>query len=238
MLFRSHLLEWTREPHEDYTNAGDMYRALVGQYGRYMGHVLKNIGGILTTPRTNDQPGPVFEYASKEKQQRAMAFLNTQLFTTPGWLIDAKLYSLAPVDFGLVAQVQTKTIDDLLDAGRLIRLTQQEADLGPKAYTLTGMLHDLQSGLFAELLTGKAIDEHRRRLQRYYVNKLVVTLGADTAGRREVQSVSDAYANLKTSAKSLAATIKQSLLRYPSGAMREHLADLYDRLELTLKPRN
>ena len=36
----------------------------------------------------------------------------------------------------------------------------------------------------------------------------------------------------------LAASIKQSLPGYPAGEMREHLADLYDRLEWTLKPRN
>ena len=232
-----HLLEWTREPHENYEHAGEMYEALVGQYGRYMGHVLKNIGGIMTTPRTNDQAGPVFDYPSKEKQQRAMAFLYAQLFTTPTWLIDARLYSLTPVDFGMVAGIQTKIIDGLLDPGRIHRLTQQEENLGAKAYTLTAMLHDLQSGLFAELATGKAIDAHRRILQRYYVNKLVVMLGADSPVKAEIRTTSDGFTSLKASAKALAATIKQAMPRYPAGEMHEYLADIYDRLEWNLKPR-
>ena len=230
-----HLQEWTMGPQDDYGKLGEMYSELVGQYGRYMGHVMKNIGGVMITPKSPDEAGSVISYPSKEKQQRAMAFLNTQLFATPTWLIDEKLYSLGAGDFGEVAKVQTRTIDELLGGSVLRQLSQQELNIGPKAYTVTGMLHDLQGGLFSELPTGKPIDVYRRALQKYYVNKLVTTLGADTAGRREIQSTSDLFPILKASARVLAASIKQALPRYPAGEMREHLADLYDRLEWTLK---
>ena len=233
-----HLMEWTMDRHDDYTKLEAMYSTLVGQYGRYMGHVLKNIGGVMITPKSPDQQGPVMSYPGKEKQQRAMAFLNTQLFTTPTWLIDEKLYNLGAGSSSLVTRVQTAIIDGFFDAGRIHQLSDQERDLGSKGYTLTGMLHDLQNGLFSELSTGKPIDPYRRTIQKYYINKLVVTLGADTAGRTEIRSVSDGFSNLKTSAKALAAMIKQSMPRYPAGETHEHLADLYDRLEWNLKPRH
>jgi hypothetical protein len=167
-----------------------------------------------------------------------MAFLQTQLFTTPTWLIDEKLYSLGAGDFDGVAKVQFGTIDGLFDIFRLLQLLQQEEALGSKGYTVTAMLHDLQAGLFTELAEAKPIDAHRRRLQKYYVNKLVATLGADTAVRREIQSTSDVFPSLKAAARELAASIKQATTRYPAGVIHEHLTDLYDRLEWTLKPRN
>lgn len=225
-----HLLEWTYEPHADYTQAGDMYKELVGQYGRYMGHVLKNIGGVLISPKTNDQSGSVFAFPSKEKQQRAMAFLNTQLFATPAWLIDPKLNSLASVDFSFVAKVQKQVLDGLLDPARIDRLVEQETTLGSKAYTATEMLHDLQGGIFTELATGSLIDIYRRDLQKAYVDQVIVLLGSKNGD--------DAGSVVRAHAKELAAVIKQSAMRYPKSVTRAHLEYMYDRLDLSLKPRS
>ncbi|HWK06752.1 MAG TPA: zinc-dependent metalloprotease [Puia sp.] len=233
-----HLLEWTREPHGDYAQVGDMYKELVGQYGRYMGHVLKNIGGVMITPKTIDQPGSVFSYPAKEKQQRAMAFFNTQLFTTPSWLIDQKLYNLATVGFNEVAKVQEKVIDGLLDPARIDRLIEEETTLGLKAYTTSEMLSQLQSGIFGELTTGKSIDVYRRDLQKAYVNKLTGLIRINAKGEIVANMSNDGYSILKAHARELSAAIKQSIPRYPKSMTRDHLEDMYGRLELILKPRN
>jgi hypothetical protein len=271
-----HLLEWTREPHGDYEQVGTMYKALVGQYGRYMGHVSKNIGGVLITPKTNDQQGPVFTYPAREKQERAMAFLNAQLFATPGWLIDERLYGLATVGFEDVSDIQVKMLDGLLDPKRMDRMIGEEATLGAeaahaggdragragesKAYTVTEMLHDLQSGVFGELAMGKPIDVYRRNLQKAYVNRIVSLIG--TPEKPGLDMGDDEMSIIKAHARELAAAIKAASVRYPASAgrvasagqpgsvggqasvrdqasvTRDHLDDLYERLELSLKPRN
>ena len=237
-----HLLEWTREPHGDYAQVGEMYKALVAQYGRYMGHVLKNIGGIMITPKTNDQPGPVFTYPGKDKQRGAMAFLNTQLFATPVWLIDERLYGLATVGFNEVGEIQVKILGGLLDPVRMDRIIEEEATLSPKAYTVTEMLHDLQSGIFSELATGKPIDVYRRNLQKAYVNKIVSLIG--TPGKPGLDIGDDELSIIKAHAKELAAAIKVAAVRYPAAVRepasvtRDHLEDLYERLEFSLKPRD
>ena len=234
-----HLLEWTSVSHGNYAQVGDMYKELVGQYGRYMGHVLKNIGGVMVTPKTIDQSGPVFDFPAKEKQQRAMVFLNTQLFATPTWLIDPKLYNLSTVDFSLVATVQVKMIDGLLDPARIARLIGQETELGSKAaYTVTDMLNQLQNGVFTELATGSPIDIYRRDLQKAYVNQLVVLLGNGVQGKSKLSMSDDAFSVLKAHTKKLAATIKQSAIRYSKSVTRAHLEDMYERLDLCLKPRS
>src|SRR5690606_20687987 len=46
------ILTWSKEPNEGYANARTLYSELVGQWGRYMGHVAKNVGGIYTSPKT------------------------------------------------------------------------------------------------------------------------------------------------------------------------------------------
>ena len=230
-----HLLEWTREPHGDYAQVGDMYKELVGQYGRYMGHVLKNIGGVMITPKTIDQPGSVFSYPAKEKQQRAMAFFNAQLFATPTWLIDQGLYGLATIGFNDVAKVQMQMLGGLLDPARMDGMIEEETVLGVKAYTVTEMLHDLRSGVFSELAMGKPIDIYRRNLQKAYVNRLVELIGVD--GKGKLNMGDDELSILKAHAKELAGAIKSASARYPASVTRAHLDDLYERLELSLKPK-
>ena len=232
-----HLLEWTREPHEDYEQVGTLYKALVGQYGRYMGHVSKNIGGIMVTPKTNDQQGPVFTYPAKDKQERAMTFLNAQLFATPAWLIDERLYGLATVGFEEVGDIQGKILAGLLDRARMERMIGEEATLGSKAaYTVREMLHDLQHGVFGELATGKPIDIYRRNLQKAYVNRIVSLIG--TPEKPGLDMGDDEMSIIKAHAKELAAAIKAASERQQASVTRDHLEDLYERLELSLKPRN
>src|SRR4029079_3392550 len=72
------LPEWTKKSNKDYSSLSEMYTQLRGQFGRYMGHVAKNIGGIYTTPRMSDERGVVVEFVSKAKQKEAMQFLQDQ----------------------------------------------------------------------------------------------------------------------------------------------------------------
>jgi hypothetical protein len=232
------LLQWTREPNEDYSQVSTMYKALVGQYGRYMGHVLKNIGGVMITPRMTGEPGTVFAYPTRDKQERAVDFLNRQLFTTPVWLIDRPLYGVATVDFTDVANVQKAVLDQLLSPGRINLLIGQETELGSKAYTVTEMLSQSQDGIFTELATGKSIDIYRRDLQKAYVNRLVALIGSDDKGKTTMDMGNDGLSIVKADAKQLAATIRQSIARYSDAVTRDHLEDLYERLERSINPRN
>lgn len=228
-----HLLEWTREPHDGYERVGEMYKAVVNEYALFMGHVLKNVGGIMITPKNVDQSGPVFTYPSRDKQQRAMAFLNAQLFATPTWLIDTKLFSLTTVGFGDVATVQDKVLTSLLDPARISQLIQQETDLGSaKAYTALDMLHDLRQGVFSELSTGRPIDAYRRNLQKAYVERLCGLVGTKSTVNRS----DDALSILKAHAKDLSAAVKAAAARSTDALTRDHLTDLGERIDEALKP--
>ena len=51
------LMEWTTKDGETYNELGYMYGQVLGQFGRYMGHVSNNIGGIYQYYKTSDQDG-------------------------------------------------------------------------------------------------------------------------------------------------------------------------------------
>jgi len=228
------LVRWTQQPNEDYAGAGLMYQELVNQYQRYMGHVLKNIGGILTTPKTVEQTGDVYEFVSREKQKRAMAFLQKELFATPEWLRNAHLYAITTTGFDNVEKVQKDILDQLLDGKYLYRLTAQEAQSPAKAYTVNEMLTDLQSGIFSELPAGKAISLNRRNLQKAYVEKLIVLIGN---GKGAISAESDASSVVKAHARRLTAAIKNALPAYHDVSSADHLKDLQERLKNALDPK-
>ena len=230
-----HLLDWTKEPSGDYEKTGQMYQELVNQYQRYMGHVIKNIGGVMNTPRSVDQPGAVFELVPRDRQRRAVAFLNEQLFQTPYWLMDQKLYGLISNDFGSVSKVQQWAIDQLLNVGRLNQLISQQAWEPARAYTPDQLLSDLEKGIFSEVLAGKNIDQYRRNLQKMYVEALIRLLDQSKGADR----YNDVLSVVKVHAKQLAASMKRSgAVRLPEAIKgvsedrmaRAHLEDLSERL--------
>jgi hypothetical protein len=228
------LLKWTQEPDEDYSRAGEMYEEIVRQYQRYMGHVLMNIGGILTTPKTVEQSGDVYGFVPKEKQKRAMAFLQKELFVTPEWLRDDHLYNISSTSFASVENVQKSILIQLLDAKYILRLGIQESQSPVKAYTAREMLSDLKKGIFSELPIGKAITLNRRNLQKTYVVKLLTLLPPSQAA---IPADNDASSVVKANARELAADIKRAIPICHDAAAADHLKDLHERLIRVLDPK-
>jgi len=123
------LIKWTAEDGKDYSDLQTMYGQVLGQYNRYMGHVSSNIGGVYEYYKTYDQEGAVYTHVSKENQKRAMKFIQEELFTTPDWLLDASIFNKVE-SAGSIERVrgfQTRTLNNLLDQGRMARLIENEA---------------------------------------------------------------------------------------------------------------
>jgi hypothetical protein len=167
------LIEWTAEDGKDYDDLEDLYAQVVGQYRRYMGHVTANIGGVYEFYKTYDQDGAVYIHTPRDKQVRAMKFLNEQLFTTPEWMLDEEIFNKIQFDGYLedLRSLQERTLNNLLDFGRFARMMENE-ELNDDAYTPIEMMQDLRNGLFSELRSGKEISRPRRNLQRTYVTRM------------------------------------------------------------------
>jgi hypothetical protein len=170
------LPEWTREENDKYDNLEKMYNQVTSQFNRYIGHVLRNVGGIYETFRSVEQPGDVYEPAPKARQREAVAFLNSQLFETPRWLLNDTILNKisSPSGFDAVSALQNSVLGNLLSSSRLSILLESASRFGEnRVYTVEDLLADTRKGVWKELATHQQIDRYRRNLQKTYTESLI-----------------------------------------------------------------
>jgi hypothetical protein len=238
------LEKWTGKLGEDYDDLSAMYGHVVSQYNRYMGHVTANIGGIYEDYKAYGQEGPVYTNVPREHQKNCMNFLHDELFETPTWLIDKDI--IGKTEFHGVTErirgIQVRTLNNLLDLSRMMRMIDNEALNGNDAYTLITMLRDLRNGIWSELRTGRSIDAYRRNLQRAHVERLGTLLTSkDVAGFRGIGKVTVKESDIIPLIKGELKTIRRNAARgaaATSNTVRKyHLQDIADRIDLMLDPR-
>lgn len=244
------LLEWTKQPNDDYEGLRDMYAQVNSQFQMYMGHVAKYVAGVMETPKTQEESGPVYEIVSKAKQKEAVEFLNKQLFSTPTWLINNDVYSRTGQDgLTVIGGVQDNILNQLLSGRNLAKLVSAEASNGASAYQLTDLFGDLKKGIWSELPARKPIDTYRRNLQKSYVNILDRLLNPAPApsitGISFTTGLSSSYVD-KTDIKSVVrahlAALKAEVTAAASGTTdllsKYHLQDVAKRIDNVLNPKD
>jgi hypothetical protein len=241
------ILTWSQEPNESYQNAKTLYSEVVGQYSRYMGHVVKNVGGIYTSPKTVEEKGGMFQAVPFAKQKEAMTFLNAQLFSTPTWLINKALIERTGVSStDLFQGVQKNTLARLQNANTIGKLINDEALNGAKAYTAANLFSDLKVGIWSELTTHKNIDVYRRNLQKAYVDnmtKLIAapapsTAGSTFPGMRMSDPTSSDVSSISRAHLTLLAKNIRSAIPSATGMSKYHLQDLLVRINSALNPKS
>jgi hypothetical protein len=241
----SNLINWTKLPNESYDELNEMYGQVVSQYGRYMGHVVKNIGGIYETPKMNDQPGVVYEYTPKAIQKEAMKFLNQQLFTTPTWLINQEIFDRTGGEpLVVIASRQESIISRLISANTMDKLFAMETTLGNNAYKATEMVDDLRKGIFSEVYSRKAVDTYRRNLQKILVERMISVLPSpnpvpslgisfQVSPSLNIKNT-DTYSIVRGTLRTIRSEIKTALPLVTDGMTKLHYQDLVDRITAIL----
>jgi len=166
------LIEWTAEEGKSFENLDELYGQVIGQYRRYMGHVIANIGGLREVYKTYDQNEPTYTHASMDKQKRAMSFLNTHVFNTPQWLNDKDI--LARITPGAymdrLGGLQNFVFRSLFNKDRMKRMVENEIANQAGAYSLSSLFSDTHRSIFNK--NQNLEDPYIRNLQRVYVEKL------------------------------------------------------------------
>jgi Met-zincin/Domain of unknown function (DUF5117)/Domain of unknown function (DUF5118) len=243
------LIQWTAEEGKNYDDLETMYRHVLSQFNRYMGHVASNVGGVYENFKTYDQEGAVYTYVDKTKQKESLRFLQKQLFQTPKWLIDPtifdKIESAGNVE--RIRGIQTRTLNNILDFGRMERMIENETINGNNAYSFLSMMRDLRQGIWSELRTGRSIDTYRRNLQRAYIDRMEFLMTKEqsqipAAFRRFVRRTnvnvnqSDIRAVVRAELKSLQRSVRAAVSS-ASGMKRIHLQDVLERIDSILDPK-
>ena len=228
------LTTWMTEPGEDYSTLDEVYGQVVGQWARYLGHVGRIVGGVEETARMAEENAPVFVPVSPERQRAAVAFLLSEGFTRPDWLLDTRILSRiegSPAD--RIASLQTGALNRLLSADRLGRMGDA-AWLAPQgAYTAEQMLADLRAGLWSEARTGAPIDASRRALERAHIERLGELLHDDDAAKTDARAL--ARGELIVLRDDAAAAARR-YARPEQRVDRLHLLDAAARIEALLDP--
>ncbi|MBS1601061.1 MAG: zinc-dependent metalloprotease [Bacteroidetes bacterium] len=226
-----HLREWTREDGDLGENLTTAYKTLSDQYFRYMGHVLKYVAGVYYDIHTDYQPGPAVRPVPKARQIEALSFFDTQLFTTPLWLMDSSIVNriALPTEPNIVEDVQVRVLNSLLDVSRLNKLLADQKQFGsreslsPVTY-MTILHHDI----WRELKTNTpVIDDYRRNLQKSYWASIV----ALASGHDEVSLETDVSSLVKADIYQLRQDIDQAIPRTRDQMTLLHLKDLQFRIK-------
>ena len=246
------LLKWTRQDNKDYSSLSEIYGQITGQFTRYMGHVSRNVGGIYLTPKVWEQDGNVYEYAPKAKQRDAVDFLNKQLFNTPMWLVDNRIYDrIGGTPLVTIGNIQDNILNRLFSTSTLNKLIQFEAEDGSQAYSIAELFSDLKKGIWSELVTKKKIDVYRRNLQKSYVNILsgiiappkasettiVINFGGTSRPQLSADK-SDIKSLVRAHLVSLRNDIKAALPGTTDEMSRYHLQDVVTRIDNALNPKD
>ncbi len=238
---------WTKEKGEGYDNLSTMYGQLTGQFNRYMGHVVKNVGGIYENPKTVDQPGLIYERTPAATQKEAMAFLNAQLFTTPKWIINQPILDNIkqnPID--VISRLQNGIVARLVSTTTLNKLIAAEAADGASAYKISDLFSDLNNSILTEVKSGASIEVYRRNLQKTYVERLLGIVdpepvaaqaasgrGGGSAGLSASQS--DVMSVVKGQLRELQSSLKSAAAGQSDTLSKYHLEDLSDRIQKAME---
>ena len=227
------LVSWMGEDTKGFEELKEFYDAAIGQFNRYLGHVTANIGGVSEYYKTYDENSPVYVHTSKERQKDAVRFLNEQLFNTPLWIADKNILSRIE-EYGNTERIrglQERTINLVLMKERLLRMQENEALNGEKAYKLTELMDDLTNAIFSEVKSKKPIDIYRRNLQRTYIE----TLGKALDLKDNASKNSDITATVRAHFKKIDAL----LTSYTSSDVSStyHKDDLRSRIKFILDPK-
>ncbi len=179
------LVEWTTRSGEDYTDLEEIYGEALGQWNRYVGHVLNVIGGVYVDLKTADQDGLVYDAVPRQRQEEAMEWLAREVFEAPVWLNEAAILErVGPSSGGLRAlqRRQAAILRRLLDPRRMDLLLEIEAMPSAQPYPLVDFLDDARDAVWGDLSSASAIDGYRRALQRAYVERMHELMREQPAG--------------------------------------------------------
>ena len=163
------LPEWTYEEGDMNSNLAGMHKQVISQLMRYEGHVLRNIGGVYTTYKSVEQPGPVCLPQTKAEQKAALGFIDRHVFTCPSWLVaESYISRISDAPLELLYPLADRAVSDLLSSEKIADISRYS--YGADAYQPEEYIADIADMAFRETATGQTPDAYRRHLQTRFVS--------------------------------------------------------------------
>ena len=216
------LPEWTYEEGDMGNNLSRVYSNVLGQFRRYEGHVLRNIGGVYTTYKSVEQEGAVYEPETKARQKEALEYLDRNVFTEPTWLTaESYINRLSSSPLQLLKPIAAMAAKALVDPVMFNNLAKYA--YGSDPYQPEEYVTDLTNKVFRETTSGAKVTPYRRYLQSTMVSTAISAYPKSTGDARTYL-----YYFLRTVRTKLAAAHSSD------AASRAHFASLQQMIRETL----
>jgi len=247
-VITENLVEWTAEDGENFDQLAEIYGNVIGQWGRYMGHVSQHIGGVYEDDKTFDQEGAVYTPVPRADQVRAMEFLTKHALASPTWVVNDEILSrINQADFvDTFRGRQVSVLNNMMDPQRLARMIEYDVR-AEDVYSPYEFMDDVRDAVWTELSGRGAIDVYRRNLQRAYVERMEYMMTNELPnipasfrqfiGWTQVNvSQSDIRAMVREQLETLESDVKRAKGRISDRATVAHLNDIEKRIDLVLNP--
>lgn len=237
-----HLAEWTSDQTNDYEDLKELQGELLGVWSRYVGHVTTHIGGVYEDTKKPNQAGVIYKPAPKDDQKEAMAWLHTNAFSAPTWLVDVSV--LQSTDYQGYAErvrsLQARHLNSILDFDVLGRLIDGQV-INKENYSPLEMLQDFRKGIWKEINSNMAVSVYRRNLQRAYIERMKYLMFEDLKPGRGVDyynvNQSDVRALVRGELNTLMKAIKARNTNVLDIETKYHYEDAIKRIDYILDPR-
>ena len=84
-------VDWIAVNDEGLASVEGVYKDVVAQFMRYIGHAMVSVGGMYINPKYYGDPVKLYEYVPKAKQVAAFKFVLDNLNDGQHWLINDKI---------------------------------------------------------------------------------------------------------------------------------------------------
>ena len=168
-----------------------MANQIHSQFYRYLGHVINNIGGTYVTFRTQAQGGTKYENNPKERQKRAIEFIDKHALNEPLWMRDV------PYASQLTNDTEAITFHIARNVARQLVYRTYELNTD---YNAGEYLDDISDLILKEATGSQKVTRYRKELQKMFVSELIRLYndnGGDIKGYalRELKRIKTKIAN-------------------------------------------
>ena len=215
------LPQWVHEEADMGDNLSTAYSSVIGQMRRYVGHVTRNIGGVYHNYKSVEEEGSVYQVEEKERQRRALNWLDKNVLTEPHWLIaEPYITRLTQNPERMIRSLADQTISSLCSSSTFGSLAANSYD--KRSYMPEDYATDLTNVLFRETATGEKLSSWRRYVQRTAVQRLL---------KDEASSVSeDAHPFLISMIRRIQSRIQAA--KSSDSVTRAHYQDLAQQIKM------
>ena len=237
-----HLSEWTSTATNDYEDLNELYKELLDCWGRYVGHVVTNVGGIYENTKKPNQAGSVYEVVPKAKQIEAMNWLQKNAFESPTWIVNTK--TLQNTEFAGYTEkfrnVQVRQLNNLMTLGRVGRLMDNEILSGDN-YKALDFFKDIRRGIWKEAAAASNVTVYRRNLQRAYIDRMGFLMTEEIKPTdRSTIYYNVSQSDLRALVRGELSALRKSLVAAKAGGIntetKYHYEDCIKRIDLILNP--